>query len=157
LEFFSRQNDRECGKVPHRFPVLFPTPAIASSSPQIRTSQLQRRRGTIGVDVRRSSQNNAVQGPEKPDIVREASALIDAAYLPLAGSHAVVDVVLVDAPAKAVGRIVRGISHLPFSRVSTRSVALRSVAYPTDGSSNFRDGGLGGRSSGVFALPLLSL
>jgi hypothetical protein len=61
----------------------------------------QRRRGAISVDAGRwSSQNNAVERPDPEHFIREAAALVDAAYLPLTAEHAVIDVVLVDAPAK---------------------------------------------------------
>ena len=55
----------------------------------------------IGVDAGRSRQRNAVQRPEKPDRIREAVALVDAADQPLAAEDVVIDVVLVDAVAKA--------------------------------------------------------
>jgi hypothetical protein len=53
------------------------------------------------VDAGRSRQRNAVQRPEKPDRIREAVALVDAADQPLAAEDVVIDVVLVDAVAKA--------------------------------------------------------
>ena len=56
---------------------------------------------SIGVNVGRSGQRNAVQRPEKPDRIREAVALVDAADQPLAAEDVVIDVVLVDAVAKA--------------------------------------------------------
>ena len=49
------------------------------------------------MDAGRSRQRNAVQRPEKPDPV----ALVDAADQPLAAEDVVIDVVLVDAVAKA--------------------------------------------------------
>jgi hypothetical protein len=52
------------------------------------------------VDAGRSRQRNAVQRPEKPDCIREAVALVDAADQPPA-EDVVIDVVLVDAVAKA--------------------------------------------------------
>ena len=56
---------------------------------------------SIGVNVGRSRQRNAVQRPEKPDRIREALALVDAAYQPHTAEHTIIDVVLVDAVAKA--------------------------------------------------------
>ena len=53
------------------------------------------------MDAGRSRQRNAVQRPEKPDCIREAVALVDAADQPLAAEDVVIDVVLVDAVAKA--------------------------------------------------------
>ena len=47
---------------------------------------------SIGVNVGRSGQRNAVQRPEKPDRIREALALVDAAYQPHAAEHTVIDV-----------------------------------------------------------------
>ena len=46
-------------------------------------------------------QNNAIERPRPAHVVRKTAALIDAANLPLAAEHAVVDAVLVDAVAKA--------------------------------------------------------
>jgi hypothetical protein len=62
---------------------------------------LKGRSVSIGVNVGRSRQRNAVQRPEKPDRIREAVALVDAADQPLAAEDVVIDVVLVDAVAKA--------------------------------------------------------
>ena len=56
---------------------------------------------SIGVNVGRSRQRNAVQRPEKPDRIREAVALVDAADQPLAAEDVVIDAVLVGAVAKA--------------------------------------------------------
>ncbi len=56
---------------------------------------------SIRANVGRSGEHNAVQRPEKPNIMREALALVDAAYQPVAAEHAVIDAVLVDAVAKA--------------------------------------------------------
>ena len=56
---------------------------------------------SIGVNVGRSRQRNAVQRPEKPDSIRETVALVDAADQPFAAEDVVIDVVLVDAVAKA--------------------------------------------------------
>ena len=42
---------------------------------------------SIGVNVGRSRQRNAVQRPEKPDRIREAVALVDGADQPLAAEH----------------------------------------------------------------------
>ena len=53
------------------------------------------------MDAGRSRQRNAVQRPEKSDRIREAVALVDAADQPLAAEDVVIDVVLVDAVAKA--------------------------------------------------------
>ena len=56
---------------------------------------------SIRANVGRPREHNAEQGPEKPNIIREALALVDAAYQPVAAEHAVIDAVLVDAVAKA--------------------------------------------------------
>ena len=53
------------------------------------------------MDAWRSGQNDAVQRPEEPNLIREAVALVDAADQPLAAEDVVIDVVLVDAVAKA--------------------------------------------------------
>ena len=53
------------------------------------------------MDAGRSGQHNAVQRPEEPNFIREAVALVDAADQPLAAEDVVIDVVLVDAVAKA--------------------------------------------------------
>ena len=53
------------------------------------------------MNVGRSRQRKAVQRLEKPDRIREAVALVDAADQPLAAEDVVIDVVLVDAVAKA--------------------------------------------------------
>ena len=56
---------------------------------------------SIRANVGRPREHNAEQGAEKPNIIREALALVDAAYQPVAAEHAVIDAVLVDAVAKA--------------------------------------------------------
>ena len=53
------------------------------------------------MDAGRSRQHDAVQRPEEPNFIREAVALVDAADQPLAAEDVVIDVVLVDAVAKA--------------------------------------------------------
>ena len=53
------------------------------------------------MDAWRSGQNDAVQRPEEPNLIREAVALVDAADQPLDAEDVVIDVVLVDAVAKA--------------------------------------------------------
>ena len=56
---------------------------------------------SIRANVGRSGEHNAVQRPEEPDLIREAVAFVDATDSPLAAEDVVIDVVLVDAVAKA--------------------------------------------------------
>ena len=69
---------------------------------------------SIGMNVGRPRQHNAMQRPKEPNFIREAVALVDAADQPIAAEDVVIDIVLIGAGAEGPsGEALRGITVTP--------------------------------------------